>query len=353
MPKSRIIKFHEAINEALFLAMKSNKKVLCFGLGVDDPKRIFNTTKNLKEKFGNKRVFDTPTSENTITGVGIGLSLKGYMPVMVHQRFDFFLLAIDQLVNGAAKWYYMFGGQKSVPITIRLIVGRGWGQGPTHSQSLHSWFAHIPGLKVVMPSSAKDAKGLLLSSIFDKNPVVFIEHRWLHNTTSEVPEKKYFLPLSKSNVVKKGKDITIISNSYMTIEALKASEFLERNKIDVEIIDLRTISPIDYNTIYKSIKKTNKVLVLDIANEKFGVASEIVSNISLNLFNYLKSAPDIIALPNSPTPTSFELTKNFYPTYKEIIIKVFEMIGKKINRNSLPKNLNMHDVPGDWFKGPF
>tara|TARA_A100001015_G_C15000728_1_gene718366 strand:- start:1438 stop:2181 length:744 start_codon:yes stop_codon:yes gene_type:complete len=247
----------------------------------------------------------------------------------------------------------MFGGQKSVPITIRLIVGRGWGQGPTHSQSLHSWFAHIPGLKVVMPSSAKDAKGLLLSSIFDKNPVIFIEHRWLHNTTSSVPKNKYFLPISKSKVIKKGFDITIISNSYMTLEAVRASKFLIKNNIFPEIIDLRTVSPIDYNTIYRSIKKTKRALVLDIANKKFGIASEIVSNISINLFNHLKLAPAIIALPNVPTPTSFELTKNFYPTHKDIIIKVYEMVGKKINKNLISKDLNMHDVPGDWFKGPF
>ncbi len=353
MPKLRIIKFHESINEAMTIAMKSNRKVLCFGLGVDDPKRIFNTTKNLKEKFGANRVFDTPTSENAMTGVGIGLSLQGYLPVMVHQRFDFFLLAMDQLVNGAAKWFYMFGGQKNVPITIRLIVGRGWGQGPTHSQSLHSWFAHIPGLKVVMPSSAHDAKGLLLSSIFDKNPVIFIEHRWLHNTTSFVPKEKYFIPLSKSNIVKKGSDITIVANSYMTLEAIKASEFLEINKISIEIIDLRTISPIDYSTIYKSVKKTKKLLVLDISNEKFGIAAEIVSNITINLFKYLKIPPAIIASPNAPTPTSFALTKNFYPTHKEIIIKIFEMNNRKLNKNNIPKNKNLHDVPGEWFKGPF
>ena len=164
---SRKLSFVEAINEAMFIAMKKDKKVLCYGLGVDDPKRIFGTTKGLKEKFGDSRVFDMPTSENAMTGISIGAGLSSFRSIMVHQRLDFFLLAMDQLVNGAAKWHYMFGGQKSVPITIRLIIGRGWGQGPTHSQSLQSWFAHIPGLKVVMPSNAYDAKGMLLSSIFD------------------------------------------------------------------------------------------------------------------------------------------------------------------------------------------
>ncbi len=349
----RILKFTEAINEALTSAMKSNKKVICYGLGIDDPKRIFNTTSNLKEKFGSERVFDTPTSENAMTGVGIGLSLKGYIPVMVHQRLDFFLLAMDQLVNGAAKWHYMFGGQNNIPITIRLIVGRGWGQGPTHSQSLHSWFAHIPGLKVVMPSSAKDAKGLLLSSIFDKNPVIFIEHRWLHNTTSNVPKKNYFIPLSSPKIINKGTDLTLISISYMTLEARRAINFLEKFNISVEHIDLRTISPIQYRIIYKSIKKTGRVLVLDIGNTDFGVASEIISSISINMHRYLKSPPCKIALPQVPTPTSYGLTKDFYPTSRNIILEIFKMLNKKIESKQIPSEKNFHDIPGDWFKGPF
>src|SRR5579872_7230710 len=159
--------YASAINNALNIAMNQDKKVICFGLGADDPKKIFGTTQHLQEKFGKERVFDTPTSENAMTGIGIGAALAGFRPVMVHQRLDFFLLAMDQLVNAAAKWYYMFGGQISVPIVIRLIIGRGWGQGPTHSQNLQAWFAHIPGLKVVMPTSPEDAKGLLLSAIFD------------------------------------------------------------------------------------------------------------------------------------------------------------------------------------------
>jgi len=185
---SRIINYAQATNEALQQAMRQDTDVICYGLGADDPKGIFGTTLGLQEEFGAERVFDMPTSENAMTGIGIGASLNGIRPVMTHQRLDFFLLAMDQLVNNAAKWRYMFGGQFSVPITIRLIIGRGWGQGPTHSQSLQSWFAHIPGLRVVMPSNARDAKGLLLESIFCDDPVVILEHRWLHNSTADVPE---------------------------------------------------------------------------------------------------------------------------------------------------------------------
>ncbi len=183
--------FSEAIREALFVAMEADSGVLCYGLGVTDPKGVFGTTMGLEEKFGSNRVFDMPTSENAMTGIGIGASLNGFRPVLTHQRLDFALLSLDQIINNAAKWRFMFGGARGVPITIRMIIGRGWGQGPTHSQNLQALFGHIPGLKVVMPSTAKDAKGLLLSSIFDPDPVIFLEHRWLHSMVEDVPEGDY------------------------------------------------------------------------------------------------------------------------------------------------------------------
>ena len=172
--KFRKLNFSESINEAMILSMKRDKNIICYGLGVDDPKRIFGTTKKLKELFGSKRVFDVPVSENALTGIGIGYSLNGLRPVMVHQRLDFFLYAMEQLINNAAKWSYVFGAVKSLPLTIRLIIGRGWGQGATHSQSLQSLFLHIPGLKVVMPSNSYQAKGLVNAAIFDNNPVLYL-----------------------------------------------------------------------------------------------------------------------------------------------------------------------------------
>ena len=190
------ISYSQAINKALEEEMTRNKKLVCFGLGATDYMKFFGTTKGLKEKFGEQRVFETPTSENAMTGIGIGMSLYKNPCIMMHQRLDFFLLAMDQLVNSAAKWHYMFGGLKSVPITIRLVVGKGWGQGPTHSQSLQSWFAHIPGLKVVMPSLPSDAYNLLKASIRDPNPVIFIEHRWLHG----VEEKKLLKKMLKTKL---------------------------------------------------------------------------------------------------------------------------------------------------------
>jgi len=350
---SREISFTKAINEALFIAMELNPKVLCYGLGVDDPLHIFDTTIGLQEEFVKERVFDMPTSENAMTGVAIGASLVGYRPVMVHQRLDFFLLAMDQLVNAAAKWHYMFGGQSSAPIVIRLIIGRGWGQGPTHSQSLQSWFAHIPGLKVVMPSSPKEAKGLLLSSIFDENPVLFLEHRWLHNQEEDVPEGEFRIPLGTANLIRHGTDITIIGMSYMNTEALRCLEFLKLQGISCELIDLRSINPIDWKTIIKSVKKTKKLLVLDTGSETGSLAAEIIAKVSIELFSEMTIAPARICLPDSPVPASFSLTEDFYPTSYDIAKKVCSMLEVVFKEKDFKHSSFPHDVPGDWFKGPF
>lgn len=348
----RSLTFAQAINEALHIAMKLDPKVLCYGLGADDPKHIFGTTEGLQEQFGMERVFDTPTSENAMTGIGVGVAIAGYRPVMIHQRLDFFLLALDQLVNSAAKWHYMFGGQMTVPIVIRLIMGRGWGQGPTHSQNLQSWFAHIPGLKVIAPTTAADAKGLLLASIFDDNPVVFLEHRWLHNSISHVPEHDYRIPLGSAKVVRKGKDVTLVGMSYMTVEALRAADHLEQVGISCEVIDLRTIRPIDWNTVLASIKKTGKLIALDCSTPTCSVASEIVAKASMDTFSYLTNAPVRIANPDNPEPTSFGLTKGYHPDANQIIQAVANMLDIPIAAMLLQSGMP-HDVPGDWFKGPF
>ena len=204
-----------------------------------------------KKKYGKKRVFDVPTSENALTGISIGAALNGTRSVVTHQRLDFFLLAMDQLVNSAAKWYYMFGSKKSVPITIRLILGRGWGQGPTHSQNLQAWFNHIPGLKVVMPSFADYAKGLLISSILDPNPVIFLENEILYGHKSEVPTDINFeIPLGEANIALQGNDATIVTYSIMVSKSLDAAKILkDKYDLNIEVIDLQTIRPLDKNTI--------------------------------------------------------------------------------------------------------
>ena len=350
----RNISFATAINEALRIAMRESKDVITYGLGVPDPKGVFSTTLDLQEEFGKERVFDMPTSENAMTGVAIGASLNGIRPVMVHQRVDFFLLALDQIINNAAKWNFMFGGENNVPITIRLIVGHGWGQGPTHSQNLQSLFSQIPGLKVVIPSNAYDAKGLLLESIFDDHPVIFLEHRWLHGLESDVPNEAYRLPIGKANLIEEGNDLTITAHSYMTIEAIHAIKELKKLGISCDLIDLRSTNPLDSDLIIKSVKKTGRLIALDTSSESFSVASEIITRVSIACFDDLKSPIIRMALKDSPSPTSHGLTKNYYFGAKEIYIKAIETlkIDIKINEEVFNKDYP-HDIPGDWFKGPF
>lgn len=346
--------FASAINDGLHHAMENDSSVICYGLGVTDPKAVFGTTANLEKRFGSDRVFDMPTSENAMTGVAIGAALNGIKSVVTHQRIDFFLLAMDQLVNSAAKWHYMFGGQNSIPITIRLIIGRGWGQGPTHSQNLHAWFAHIPGLKVVMPTTPADARGLLLASIFDPNPVVFLEHRWLHNTVGEVPDDDTRVPIGKARIAKAGTDVTLVAMSYMTAEALHAASYLEKHGISCEVLDLRTIKPLDWQSVMHSVSKTGRLLALDSGFTTGSVAGEIVARVSMERFSELKSAPARLAMPDVPEPTSRALTSGFYVRAADVAVKVMEMMGKDASRvtQDLPEPMP-HDVPGEWFKGPF
>ena len=346
-------KFNEAINDGLIFSLKKDKNLLCYGLGINDPKTTFSTTHNLLEKFGKKRIFEVPNSENTVMGLAVGAALGDVRSIISHQRLDFFLLAMDQLVNSAAKWKYMFGRKKSLPITIRLIIGRGWGQGPTHSQNLQSWFNHIPGLKIVCPASPRDAQQLLINSIFDPNPVIFIEHRWLHNVYGPV-EKPKIEKLSLNRIYKKGKDITIVSNGYLTLEAIKASEILKSEMgIDVEIIDLNIIKPLNLTLILSSIKKTKRLICLDTGMTTGSISSDIVSKVVSRSMKDLKSPPAIIGLPDIPIPSTYN-GASFYPNYKNIIFKVKKILNvkKKINKNHFKLDGPI-DVPGNWFKGPF
>jgi pyruvate dehydrogenase E1 component beta subunit len=346
--------FADGINDALHTAMALDPAVICYGLGVTDPKAVFGTTAGLESRFGTERVFDMPTSENAMTGVAIGAALNGIRPVVTHQRLDFFLLAMDQLVNAAAKWHYMFGSQKSVPITLRLILGRGWGQGPTHSQNLQAWFAHIPGLKVVMPTMPDEAKGLLLSSIFDPNPVVFLEHRWLHQTLGDVPEGDYRVPLGKARIVRPGQDVTIVSMSYATIEALHACDYLKERGYSCEIIDLLTVRPLDWATVLTSVAKTRRLLALDTGCATGSIAGEVIARVSMEQFAQLKAAPQRLAMPDIPEPTSFALTKGFHIHAGAIAACVLKMLGQPAGDVATRlKEREPHDVPGDWFKGPF
>jgi pyruvate dehydrogenase E1 component beta subunit len=346
--------FSSAINEALNDAMKADSSVICYGLGVPDPKGVFGTTLGLQEKFGSDRVFDMPTAENAMTGIGIGAALYGLKPVITHQRLDFALLSMDQLVNNAAKWQFMFGGKRSVSLTVRMILGRGWGQGPTHSQNLQAWFAHVPGLKVVMPATAEDAKGLLLSSIFDPDPVIYLEHRWLHNLKGYVPAGDYRVPIGKAKRVREGKDITVVSMSYMTIEAIHAVDFLVARGISSDLIDLRSVRPIDWDAINASVRDTGRLLVLDTGNLTGSVSGEIVARVAEECWDYLKLAPQRLAMPDYPEATSPALTEHYHVRAEHIAKKIGSMVAQNIDVSSIvQERSHSHDVPGDWFSGPF
>jgi pyruvate dehydrogenase E1 component beta subunit len=261
---------------------------------------------------------------------------------------------MDQLVNNAAKWHFMFGGKRSVPITIRMILGRGWGQGPTHSQNLQAWFAHIPGLKVVMPSTADDAKGLLLASIFDPDPVVFLEHRWLHNQRCEVPAGDHRVPIGRARRVREGDAVTIVAMSYTTIEAIHAADHLAAQGIHCDLIDLRSLKPIDWDMIAASVRRTGRLLALDTGVATGSIAGEIVARVAMEYWGALKAAPRRLAAPDAPEATSPALTRDYHVRAEHIAAAVGEMLGKPVQTRALVEaRKHPHDVPGDWFTGPF
>ena len=346
------ITFSEAINKAFVDSMKEDNKVICMGLGVPDPKGVFGTTLNLQKFFGKDRVFDIPTSENALTGVCIGLALDGYKPILNHQRLDFALLSIDQIINNAAKIHYMFGGKLTCPIVIRMIIGRGWGQGPTHSQNLQQIFAGIPGLKVVIPATPQDGYSLLRASINSQDPIIFLEHRWLHNLRGKVDFKFEKNELNKQKMIGTGTKFIILASSYMMPESIKAKEAIESNyKIKGTIVNFRIYDKSVLDEIINMCKKCENILIVDTANESLSIAHLIYYKISqLGLF----INKDILTMPDTPEPTSYFLTKKFYINALNIIEKLEMLIGQDLasaKKDIIPPK--HHDIPGEWFKGPF
>jgi pyruvate dehydrogenase E1 component beta subunit len=349
---TRILKFTEAILEATDQCLAHDPSVYVMGLGATDPKGIFGTTLGLEKKYG-KRVMDMPTSENAMTGVAIGSSIVGMRPILTHQRVDFALLSLDQIINNAAKWHYMFGGRMKVPVVIRLIIGRGWGQGPQHSQTLHSVFAHIPGLKVVMPATPHDAKGLLVAAVEDDNPVIYMEHRWLHNVLGEVPEERYSVPLSQCRVAHSGSDVTIVTASFMTLEALRAAEILAEDGISAEVIDIRTLRPLDRATILTSVARTGRLVVGDIGWRTGGFAAEVMACVTEELFGQLKAAPVRVTLPDVSIPTSPGLAVGLYPNVSDLVNAGRRTLGLDVIAAGRIPHPEKGDIPDPTFAGPF
>jgi len=327
--KNRKLQFSLAINEALYQMMAHDKSVILIGQGVKSPWYVGNTCQGLLEKFGPERVIDTPVSENAVTGSAVGAAIAGMRPVVVHPRMDFMMYAMDPIINEAANWHYMCGGRSSVPVVIWGIVNRGGEQAAQHSQAFQALFAHIPGLKVVMPSTPYDAKGLMIAAIRDENPVIYIDDRWLYGYEGHVPEEIYEVPIGKGIIRKKGADMTLVSSSYMAVESLKAATNLVKQGIDVEVIDLRTVKPVDESLILKSVRKTGRLIIADGGWKNCGVSAEVSALVLEKGFKYLKAPVKRVTLPGSPAPASRGLEDRYYPDSKNIVKAVRNTINQK------------------------
>lgn len=329
--------------------MRRDPNVFVYGIGVPDHKKIFGSTAKILEEFGPERCFDTPLSEDGMTGFGIGAATMGMRPIHIHIRVDFLLLAMNQLANMASCMRYSSGGKLSVPMVVRAVIGRGWGQGFQHSKSMHSVFAHIPGLKVVMPTTPRDAKGMLASAIRDDNPVLFIEHRWLYWQTGEVPEEPFTIPLDEANVVRKGKDLTIVATSWMNVEASQAARILDRSGVSVEIIDPRSVSPFNAKLAIESVKKTGRCIVADNDWLHCGFSAEIATQVYEACYKELKGPIERIGFAPTPCPTTRVLENMFYPNAADIVRRAEKMLGLK------PIDLSKEEFYSHEkkFKGPF
>lgn len=323
-PETRELSYAGAINEGLHQAMEISEDVLVLGQLVDYESGVFGTTTGLAEKFGTDRVQDFQVSESLMTSAAMGAALVGMRPVLVHQRLDFMLYSLDAIVNWLSLWRFKSNGHSAMPVTIRCIVGKGWGQGPQHSKSLHAWFAHLPGIKVAMPSTAHDAKGLLLESVFGEDPVIIIENRSLFSMTDHVPEVPYRVRFGQAAVRRQGKDITLVAIGTMVPIALRVAEKLAAESIDVEIIDPRTVSPLDNASILDSVSKTGRLVVADPGWQSVGVAAEIISMVCEKKAKSLLSNPVRVTLPNSHTPMSAPLEEAYYPSDESVANSVRE-----------------------------
>ena len=311
--EGRVVGYGQAINEALMLALDQDPGVFVLGQGVDDPSAMFGTTRHLQQTFGPTRVFDTPLSEEAMMGVAAGAAMNGMRPVFMHNRPDFVLLAMNQLVTHAAKFHFMDNGLTTVPMVVWAAIGRGWGSGAQHSQAIQGMLLGVPGLKIVMPSTPHDAKGLLLSAILDNNPVCVFEHRWLMRKDGVVPEGRYLVPIGKGICRRPGTDVTIVGASHAIELGAQAARLLADEGIDAEVIDLRTVKPIDEEIILESVRKTGRLVAVDTAWMKGGVCAEICCLAAEKGYHDLKAPVRRVGLPDIPTPAGYTLERFYYP----------------------------------------
>jgi len=343
----RILSYPEAIREALDHEMERDPSVILMGQGVDDPKAILGTTRGLQEKYGQDRVFDTPLAEDGMTGVAVGAALAGLRPVHTHIRMDFVLLAMNQIINMAAKMHYMYGGEVFNPVVVRSLIGKSWGQGPQHSQSIYPLLMNIPGLRIVAPATSYDAKGCLIAAIRDNNPVMYIEHRLLYYQKGHVPEEDYAVPFGKGRVMTNGTDITLVGISQMAVECLRAQQHLQDIGISAEVIDPVSLCPLDVDLIEQSLSRTGNLLVVDNAWMTCGAGSEIIAQLAernVDMEVHRMGFADV------PCPTTPSLEEHFYPNGKTIAAKAFSMLYPERGAWIPETELEIEEVE---FKGPF
>ena len=324
--------YGEAIRQGFAYLMKEYPEVFTIGQGLWSPWYVGNTMTDLDIEFGKERVIDTPVAELACTGVAVGAAISGKRPVIIHPRVDFALLALDQIVNQAAKWCHMLGGQVSVPVTIRAIINRGGEQGAQHSQSLHSWFAHIPGLRVVMPATVQDARDLLIASVLCDDPVMFIDDRWLYEQEDVLPPIREVALCDEGPAIRKtGEDITLVASSYALHQCLEAAELLEKTGVRAEVLDLRVLNPLKREPIIKSVLKTGRLMAIDGDWATCGLSAEVIATASEAVPpSSWKSMPRRLCLPDAPAPTSRVLESNYYFTIEKIVENaLITLNGKK------------------------
>jgi len=341
--------YRQALRDAIALEMERDPRVVLFGLDVDDHKRIYGSTEGLVERFGPGRCFGTPLSEDAMTGVALGAALSGLRPIHVHIRADFLTLAMNQLINMASIARYMSAGALEVPLVIRAVVGRGWGQSAQHSKSMHSLFAHVPGLKVVMPATPNEARGLLLAAIRDPNPVIVLEHRWLYDVEGSVSDGDEAMPIGPLATLRSGSDVTIVATSWMNVEALRAADLLARRGVEVEVLNARSIAPFDDERLIESVSRTRHCIVADNDWLHCGFSAEISARLMEKCFDRLASPVSRIGWAAAPCPTARSLEDHFYANAATLIREVEKKLG-------LPAADLSHEEFDSYehrFKGPF
>jgi pyruvate/2-oxoglutarate/acetoin dehydrogenase E1 component len=319
-----------AMLSAFEYLLENYPEVFVIGQGLWSPWYVGNSMTDLDKKFGSHRVIDTPVSESACTGAAVGAALAGMKPIVVHPRMDFMLYAMDAVVNQAAKWSHMVGGQAAPGLTIRTIINRGGEQGAQHSQALHAWFAHVPGLRVVMPATVADARDLLIASVLCPDPVVFIDDRWLYDLEDELPPVvERSLALEGPRCLRGGDDLTIVASGFSTRLALQAAEILKLQGVVAEVIDLRVINPFSPQSIVDSVSKTGRLLVIDGGWSPCGIASEVIASVLERMPpSALRKPPIRITLPFSPAPTSRVLEKAYYPTEAMVVSQALHLMDK-------------------------